>query len=56
MNTVRAKKIRWGRLMSRDSKLCENPRLLQDFPHFDGENAHLTDSCAGANQARSGKS
>lgn len=32
-----------------------NSTLAGAFPHFDGENAHLTDSCAGANQARSGK-
>ncbi len=44
MNTVPAKKIRWGRLMSRQISCgAHNSTLAGAFPHFDGENAHLTD-------------
>ncbi len=47
MNTVRSEKIRWGRLMSRQISCgAHKLNLAGAFPHFDGENAHLTDSCA----------
>ncbi len=58
MNTVRSEKDSMGAIDVPADKLwgAQTQRSLEPFPHFDGENAHLTDSCAGANQARSGKS
>ncbi len=58
MNTVRSEKDSMGAIDVPADKLSgrTNSTLAGAFPHFDGENAHLTDSCAGANQARSGKS
>ncbi len=56
MNTVRSEKDSMGRLMSRQIS-CGAHKLNArwSFPHFDGENAHLTDSCAGANQRAAAK-
>ncbi len=57
MNTVRSEKDSMGAIDVPADKLWGAQLMLAGaFPHFDGENAHLTDSCAGANQARSGKS
>lgn len=58
MNTVRSEKDSMGAIDVPADKLwgAQTQQLAGAFPHFDGENAHLTDSCAGANQARSGKS
>ncbi len=58
MNTVRSEKDSMGAIDVPADKLwgAQTQRSLEHFRRLDGENAHLTDSCAGANQARSGKS
>ncbi len=56
MNTVRSEKDSMGAIMSRQIS-CGAHKLNArwSISAFDGENAHLTDSCAGANQARTAK-
>ncbi len=55
MNTVRSEKDSMGAIDVPADKLW-GAQTQRSLEHFDGENAHLTDSCAGANQACSGKS
>ncbi|XPE23688.1 lyase family protein [Shigella sonnei] len=56
MNTVRSEKDSMGAIdVPADKLWAHNSTLAGAFPHFDGENAHLTDSCAGANQRAAAK-
>lgn len=58
MNTVRSEKDSMGAIDVPADKLwgAQTQRSLEHFRISTEKNAHLTDSCAGANQACSGKS
>lgn len=57
MNTVRSEKDSMGAIdVPADKLWAHKLNARWSISAFRRRNAHLTDSCAGANQARSGKS